>query len=154
MSVLIKGMEMPNACDECWALDKGGDYPRCRITGETRGYYFNTRKTIMEECPLIGLSDYGVLIHADELISKLHNTAFKDGDDREICYSVIRQIKPINNADIKENIALKQKLDEALKAVEHSSKLLEDAERIHELCRKDGEIAGLKYAIRFLIERE
>lgn len=103
------------------------------------------------------------LIHANELIGKLHNTAFKDGDDREICYSVIQQIKPIdfsihqvkpiNDTDIEENITLKQKLEEALKAVEHNSKLLEEARRMHELCRKDGEIAGLKYAIRLLMER-
>ena len=26
MSVLIKGMEIPTSCDNCWALDDYGDY--------------------------------------------------------------------------------------------------------------------------------
>ena len=57
MSVLIKGMKMPNVCDECWALDESGDYPMCRITGETRGYNFRVREKRMDRCPLIELPD-------------------------------------------------------------------------------------------------
>ena len=33
------------------------------------------------------------LIHANELYEILHNTAFKDGDDREIVYAVIERLK-------------------------------------------------------------
>ena len=54
MSILIN-MEMPNCCDECWALDDYGDYPRCRITGEQRGYNFNTKEKRMDKCPLISV---------------------------------------------------------------------------------------------------
>ena len=53
MSVLIKGMEMPSCCDDCWALDEYGDYPVCRITEEQRGYYFRIREERMDKCPLV-----------------------------------------------------------------------------------------------------
>ena len=57
MSILIKGLKMPNVCDECWALDESGDYPMCRITGETRGYTFRVREKRMDGCPLVELPD-------------------------------------------------------------------------------------------------
>lgn len=53
MSVLIKDAEMPTVCDDCWALDECGDYPMCRITGETRGYTFQVREKRMDKCPLV-----------------------------------------------------------------------------------------------------
>ncbi len=45
-------IEMPACCDECFALDDNGDYPRCLISGEQRGYNFNTRSRRMSSCPL------------------------------------------------------------------------------------------------------
>lgn len=51
--VVIRGMEMPSSCDMCWALDDCGDYPRCRITEEQRGYTFQIREKRMDKCPLI-----------------------------------------------------------------------------------------------------
>lgn len=45
-------MKMPEYCDDCWALDESGDYPMCRITGETRGYNFDARKKRMDKCPM------------------------------------------------------------------------------------------------------
>lgn len=53
MSVLIKGLEMPHNCGECWALDECGDYPVCNITQEQRGYDFDIRKNKMDKCPLV-----------------------------------------------------------------------------------------------------
>lgn len=50
--VLIKGMEMPKCCDECFALDEHGDYPYCLISKEQRGYTFRTREKRMPNCPL------------------------------------------------------------------------------------------------------
>ena len=68
MSILIKGMEMPKCCDDCWALDEYGDYPRCRITEEQRGYNFRIREQRMEHCPLIEVpTPHGRLIDADAL---------------------------------------------------------------------------------------
>lgn len=53
--VIIKGMEMRSACSgetDCFALDEYGDYPMCRITGETGGYTFPVRERRMYNCPL------------------------------------------------------------------------------------------------------
>lgn len=52
MSVLIKGVEVPTCCDGCWALDDDGDYPRCRVTQEQRGYNFPIREKRMDKCPV------------------------------------------------------------------------------------------------------
>ena len=73
MSVLIKGMEMPKSCDMCWALDDYGDYPRCRITEEQRGYNFPVREQRMSKCPLVPVPPHGRLIDADALIDDMAN---------------------------------------------------------------------------------
>jgi hypothetical protein len=52
MSILIRDMKMPRCCDECWAMDDYGDYPRCRITGEQHGYPFRYEEYRMPDCPL------------------------------------------------------------------------------------------------------
>jgi hypothetical protein len=52
MSVVVR-MEMPESCDMCPCLDDYGDYPRCRISGEQRGYTFPTREKRMPNCPII-----------------------------------------------------------------------------------------------------
>ncbi len=68
MTILIKGMEMPSCCDDCWALDEYGDYPVCRITEEQRGYNFRTREKRMDKCPLIEVpTPHGRLIDFDAL---------------------------------------------------------------------------------------
>ena len=67
MSVLIKGMEMPKCCSECFALDDSGDYPFCLITQETRGYTFHRREVRMPKCPLVGVPPHGRLIDADAI---------------------------------------------------------------------------------------
>lgn len=51
--MILINIEMPKCCNECWALDDYGDYPRCRITNEQRGYNFNTLKCRMYKCPII-----------------------------------------------------------------------------------------------------
>ena len=66
MSKAILVIDMPNCCDECFALDDNGDYPFCLITHEQRGYNFRTREQKMSKCPfrpmpeksLTGNSDY------------------------------------------------------------------------------------------------
>ena len=67
MSILIKDMEMPRSCDMCRALDDYGDYPRCIITEEQRGYNFPIREKRMDRCPLIELPPHGRLIDADAI---------------------------------------------------------------------------------------
>lgn len=53
MSIYIKGLKMPTSCSVCWALDDYGDYPRCCITEEQRGYTFPIRQKRMDNCPLV-----------------------------------------------------------------------------------------------------
>lgn len=43
---------MPKCCGDCFALDDNGDYPRCLITEEQRGYTFRIREKRMPNCPL------------------------------------------------------------------------------------------------------
>lgn len=52
MKKAVLVMDMPNCCDECFALDDNGDYPLCLITREQRGYTFRTRELKMDRCPL------------------------------------------------------------------------------------------------------
>ena len=52
MALIIENKNMPKCCDECFALDYNGDYPRCRITNEQRGYTFDIRNRRMDKCPL------------------------------------------------------------------------------------------------------
>lgn len=68
MSILIKGIEIPECCDKCWALNDYSDYPVCLITGETRGYNFRIRERRMDKCPLVEVpTPHGRLIDADKL---------------------------------------------------------------------------------------
>ena len=52
MDKAILVIDMPSCCDECFALDDGGDYPFCLITQEQKGYTFRTREQKMDKCPL------------------------------------------------------------------------------------------------------
>ena len=73
------------------------------------------------------------LIDVDELIEKLHGTAFKDGDDRSIALSVIDKM-PIND-----NIEM-EKICEGLKA--HIEYLRRQNDSMK------GEIKALIFAVR------
>lgn len=52
MALIIENKDMPKCCDDCFALDNYGDYPRCSITEEQRGYTFDTSSKRMDKCPL------------------------------------------------------------------------------------------------------
>ena len=71
--ILIKNMEMPTCCDDCFALDDSGDYPCCLISHDQRGYTFRTDIRTMPSCPLIEVpTPHGRLIDADALEEKCH----------------------------------------------------------------------------------
>ena len=70
MSVLIKGMKMPETCADCFALDEYGDYPVCRLTGEQRGYNFRIHENRMDRCPLVEVPPHGDLINKEVLYNK------------------------------------------------------------------------------------
>lgn len=69
MSEVVVWMEMPESCDRCPCLDDYGDYPRCRISGEQRGYNFPIHEKRMPNCP-IGCQlpeEHGRLVDADDV---------------------------------------------------------------------------------------
>lgn len=82
--ILIKNMEMPKSCDNCWALDDYGDYPRCRITEEQRGYNFPIRDKRMDKCPLVEIKPHGRLIDANALLESIKEARKKDPDVEDV----------------------------------------------------------------------
>ena len=65
MSVLIKGMEMPEKCDYCPFYDDSV-YGDCTITHKMVDY-----ATKPDDCPLIEIPPHGRLIDADALMDVL-----------------------------------------------------------------------------------
>ena len=59
MSVLIKGLAMPDCCWNCPCLD--GEYGECNISGEK----IKIADGRLTDCPLIKLPDHGDLIDRD-----------------------------------------------------------------------------------------
>jgi len=57
-----------------------------------------------------------------------------------------------NNELREENEKLKEELKEARFAVEHNNNLVQEERLRHELYRKDGEISGLRFALRCITE--
>ena len=53
MSECVVRMEMPKSCYVCPCIDDYGDYPRCRISGEQRGYNFPIDEKRMSTCPIL-----------------------------------------------------------------------------------------------------
>ena len=110
MSECVVRMEMPESCDMCPCLDDYGDYPRCRISGEQRGYNFPVREKRMPNCPIICQlpEGHGRLVDADALVAEFHRLTlgensliekfFADG-----VYAVIDNAPTIVPAERKDN---------------------------------------------------
>lgn len=72
MSILIKGMEMPTDCTECWFRKTARheylvDCQICPFTGDTTPY--TKRK---DNCPLVPVPKHGRLIDADALMDEAY----------------------------------------------------------------------------------
>lgn len=67
MSECVVRMEMPGCCWDCPCLDDDGDYPRCRISNEQRGYNFPIHEKRMPGCPITQPlpEGHGRLVDAD-----------------------------------------------------------------------------------------
>ena len=65
MSVLIKGLDMPDCCWNCPCLD--GEYGECNISGQK----IKGDGERIADCPLIELPDHGDLIDRDALMTRL-----------------------------------------------------------------------------------
>ena len=71
MSILIKGMEMPQNCDSCPFLDGFGPYANCTLL---HGYIALNRMAEnwrLEDCPLVEVPPHGRLIDADAMIRNI-----------------------------------------------------------------------------------
>ena len=73
MSECVVRMEMPKSCWDCPCFDDYGDYPRCEITNEQRGYNFPIHEKRMPNCPIIYQlpEGHGPLKDADALIKRI-----------------------------------------------------------------------------------
>lgn len=81
MSILIRGMEMPQNCTECHAM--------CR-------HHLNGRKFRHPNCPLIEVpTPHGRLIDADKLLEK----AYWDYNEATHDYNNIKVVSEYNIAD-------------------------------------------------------
>lgn len=67
MSECVVRMEMPKSCWDCPCFDDYGDYPRCEITNEQRGYNFPIHEKRMPNCPILCSlpKGHGRLVDAD-----------------------------------------------------------------------------------------
>lgn len=71
MDKAILVIDMPNCCNECFALDDNGNYYTCLITQEQKGFRFKAREQKMDKCPLkpipekVDIPDYDNTIKAE-----------------------------------------------------------------------------------------
>ena len=86
MGIEIRGMKMPKACSECWALDDSGDYPVCRITGNIIGYTFKYREQRMPSCPLGELEQLKPCPFCGSSVSIKEKPLWRDGHGYYDCY--------------------------------------------------------------------
>ena len=77
MSVIVKGMEMPENCMSCPFPSVGVDWYYCYCPGvDGKAYDFEQSKTVPDDCPLIALPDkHGRLVDADALIEQMEADA-------------------------------------------------------------------------------
>ena len=96
MSECVVHMEMPENCGACPCLDDYSDYPRCRISGEQRGYNFPICEKRMPNCP-IGCSlpeGHGRLVESNQVAKMIDRWSGYLGED------MIYRIKFALNRDV------------------------------------------------------
>lgn len=71
MSILIKGLAMPDCCWNCPCCD--GEYGECNISGEK----IKIADVRLTDCPLIKLPNHGDLIDREELSAAMYHEAFE-----------------------------------------------------------------------------
>lgn len=95
MSVLIKGMVMPKACEWCRFISGGLEW-YCDV-GKMRIYDY---KSIHKDCPLVEVpTPHGDLIDRDDLIDEINRIYPSYGMDYEAAYSSISQADIIIEAE-------------------------------------------------------
>lgn len=93
MSVIVKGMEMPEDCFSCWLKEEGF----CNLTNEVANDIYKRN----DDCPLIELpKKYGRLIDADALIDdcKKYLNRLNPSRDGKECTRIHWLIGVLSNA--------------------------------------------------------
>ena len=97
MSIIVKGMKMPDSCAVCRFAGKGGYHMErvvCMFTGENEDAEKVDR---LPECPLVALPDkHGRLVDADAIVNAMND--MKVGG--EVFVTAVEYVKLImNDAD-------------------------------------------------------
>lgn len=82
MSILIKGMEMPTRCEDCFCFRHNAeyDYAYCNISSVNVLGRGNAR---LNNCPLLPVPSHGRLVDADALLKRnCINLMFEDPQER------------------------------------------------------------------------
>ena len=103
MSIIVKGMEMPDSCAVCRFAGRGGYFMErvvCMFTGENEDAKNVDR---LSACPLVALPDHhGRLVDADALIIDLMNRGvegIQTDDWAEIQQTVMEQPTIVESED-------------------------------------------------------
>lgn len=122
MSILIKGMKMPECCDKCpFKSYVGVDHLECKITGYRFyvwevGWCDGTEKPYIrhESCPLIEVPPHGRLIDADTLKTDCDfvHSMMMFGGQKVYTQTAIDNAPTIIEADYPPSIPLKQVWEE------------------------------------------
>ena len=95
MSVLIKGLKMPETCIDCPCND--GEYGLCNILGQT--VCCDGRRS---NCPLVELPDHGDLIEKDELMKHEVYIPFDGGNLPVVYMSYVKSAKTVISEERRE----------------------------------------------------
>lgn len=100
MSLIIKGMDMPQSCWRCpLCLTVDPDTYRCMPTGQDFESTFDAIDHIVLSCPLAEIPPHGRLIDADELLEHVGRDKI---DSRELIANMIDHAPTIIEAEVKE----------------------------------------------------
>lgn len=81
MSVLIKGMAMPETCYECRFCESEAEYPFRLFCVAHLNRIEDPRSGRLDTCPLIELPDHGDLIDRDEFRKTMYHDTFETDSD-------------------------------------------------------------------------
>ena len=95
MSECVVRMDMPESCDACPCLDDYGDYPRCRLSEEQRGYNFPIHEKRMPNCPIITVlpERHGRLVDADAFKENMNYVCSAGGWLEPVTSAVTEYVK-------------------------------------------------------------
>ena len=103
MSILIKGMEMPKACEWCSFIStfttESGLGCRC----EVEKFEFWDYSKRQENCPLVEIpTPNGDLVDRDDLIDEINRATFAERYDYNVAYNIVTDAETIIEAEVSE----------------------------------------------------